>query len=338
MSQDSLFKGKYHTGDLSSSTFLLTGGAGFIGSNITRYLYENKVGKLIILDNLCNGYMSNIERYLGDNIEFVQGDILDLELLNKLFKGVDYVIHQAALGSVPRSIKTPLITNNANVNGFLNVLEAARLNDVKRVVFASSSSVYGDSKKLPKVEDEIGNCLSPYAVSKKTKEEYAAVFHKVYGLKTIGLRYFNVYGPNQSPNGPYAAVLPLFMEAMLNGKSPIIHGDGGQTRDFTFVENAVQANIRGCFTEEEEAFGEIYNIAVSDRTTILDLFKIIKNYLSLGMEPEFTEPRSGDIRDSLADISKAQRLLGYYPKYNFKEGLEYTIDWYKDNIFSMEKK
>lgn len=337
MSQDSLFRGVYHEGDLSSSTFLLTGGAGFIGSNITRYLFENNVGKLIILDNLSNGYMSNIEKYLGDNIEFVKGDILDFELLDKLFKGVDFVIHQAALGSVPRSIKTPLITNNANVNGFLNVLEAARLNDVKRVVYASSSSIYGDSKSLPKVESKIGNCLSPYAVSKKTKEEYAAVYHRVYGLKTIGLRYFNVFGPNQSPNGPYAAVLPLFMEAMLNDKSPIIHGDGGQTRDFTFVENAVQANIRGCFTQEEEAFGEPYNIAVSERTTILDLFKIIKSYLSLDMEPNFTEPRSGDIRDSLADISKATNLLGYKPNYNFKEGLEYTIDWYKENIFSMEK-
>lgn len=338
MNQDSLFRGVYHTGDLSSATFLLTGGAGFIGSNITRYLYEHNVGKLIILDNLSNGYMSNIEKYLGENIQFVEGDILDLDLLNELFKGVDYVIHQAALGSVPRSIRTPLITHDANVNGFLNVLEASRLNDVKRVVYASSSSVYGDSQRLPKVEYEVGNCLSPYAVSKRTKEEYGAVYNRVYGLKTVGLRYFNVYGPNQSPNGPYAAVLPLFMEAMLNGNSPIIHGDGGQTRDFTFVENAVQANIRGCFTEEPDAFGESYNIAVSDRTTIFDLFKIIKTYLSLDIEPNYTDPRPGDIRDSLADISKAEKLLGYYPKYNFKEGLEYTIDWYKENIFSMEKK
>lgn len=337
MNRDRFFKNIYHKGDLSSYSFLLTGGAGFIGSNIVRYFYENKVGKLIVLDNLANGYKSNILPYLGDNIEFIEGDILDFELLNSICANVDFVLHQAALGSVPRSIKTPLVTNNANVNGFLNVLEASRLNNVKRVVFASSSSVYGDSMKLPKIEDQIGKCLSPYAVSKKTKEEYAAVYHKVYGLKTVGLRYFNVYGPNQSPNGPYAAVLPLFMQSMLNGESPVIHGDGGQSRDFTFVENAVQANIRACFTDNEDAFGEIYNIAVSERTTILNLFNIIKEYLGLTMEPDFVAPRSGDVRDSLADISKANNLLGYDPSYDFKEGLEYTIDWYKENIFSMEK-
>ncbi|MDB2363905.1 SDR family oxidoreductase [Flavobacteriales bacterium] len=337
MKQDSFFKGTYHNGDLSKCSFLLTGGAGFIGSNIVRYLHENKVGKLIILDNLSNGYLSNIQEYLGENIIFKEGDILDYELINELTSQVDFVIHQAALGSVPRSINTPLITHNANVNGFLNVLECSRLNGVKRFVYASSSSVYGDSKKLPKVESEIGNCLSPYAVSKKVDEEYASVFNKVYGLETIGLRYFNVFGPNQSPNGPYAAVLPLFMDAMLNDKAPTIHGDGGQTRDFTFVENAVQANIRACFTENSDAFGEAYNVAVAERTTILDLFGIIKNYLGLEMNPNFVEPRNGDIRDSLADISKGANLLGYKPNYTFKEGLEYTIDWYKDNIFSMEK-
>jgi UDP-N-acetylglucosamine/UDP-N-acetylgalactosamine 4-epimerase len=337
MKQDNFFKETYHNGDLADCSFLLTGGAGFIGSNIVRYLHENKVGKLIILDNLSNGYLSNIQQYLGGNIIFEEGDILDYNLVNELTSQVDYVIHQAALGSVPRSIDTPLITHNANINGFLNVLECSRLNGVKRFVYASSSSVYGDSKKLPKVESEIGNCLSPYAVSKKVDEEYASVYNKVYGLETVGLRYFNVFGPNQSPNGPYAAVLPLFMDAMLNDKAPTIHGDGGQTRDFTFVENAVQANIRSCFTENADAFGEAYNVAVAERTTILDLFGIIKNYLSLEIDPNFVEPRNGDIRDSLANISKGENLLGYNPNYTFKEGLEYTIDWYKDNIFSMEK-
>ena len=338
MNKDNFFKGTYHSGDLSNKTFLITGGAGFIGSNIVRYLSENKAGKVIIYDNLCNGYMGNIEPFLSNNIFFVEGDICDLDKFLEVSKGVNYIIHQAALGSVSRSINTPLITHDANVNGFLNVLEATRINEVERMVYASSSSVYGDSKILPKVEAQIGRPISPYALTKSINEQYAATYNLVYGTKTVGLRYFNVFGPNQSPNGPYAAVLPLFMDAMLNNKRPVIHGDGGQTRDFTFVENVVQANIRGCFTENPSAFGEAYNVAVQERTTILDLFKIIKEYLQLDMEPEFVEPRKGDIRDSLADISKATNLLGYSPNYDFKTGLEFTIDWYKENIFSMEKR
>lgn len=338
MNNDKLFKDKYHSGDLSKKKFFLTGGAGFIGSNIVQYLFENNVGELIIYDNLCNGYLTNIEPFLGDNIKFVEGDILDKEKVIELTNGVDFIIHQAALGSVSRSIETPLITHDANVNGFLNILEATRVNKVERLVYASSSSVYGDSKTLPKKEQEIGKPISPYALTKSINEQYAANFNLVYGTKTIGLRYFNVFGPNQSPNGPYAAVLPLFMDAMLNNKQTVIHGDGLQTRDFTFVENVVQANIRACFTENENAFGESFNVAVHERTTILDLYKIIKNYLNLDLEAKFVEPRKGDIRDSFADVTKANDLLGYKPNYDFKSGLEYTIDWYKNHIFKMEKR
>ncbi|NQX99447.1 MAG: NAD-dependent epimerase/dehydratase family protein, partial [Flavobacteriales bacterium] len=242
----------FHTQDISKSTFLITGGAGFIGSNIVEYLMKYNAGKIVVLDNLSNGYLSNIEQFINQsNFKFIEGDITDLETCKSAMNGIDYISHQAALGSVPRSIENPLATHQANATGFLNVLTAAKDSNVKRIVFASSSSVYGDSKELPKIEENIGRQLSPYAVSKHTKELYAKVFADVYGLDVIGLRYFNIFGPNQNPSGPYAAAIPLFMDAILKNESPYINGDGEQSRDFTFVENAVQANIKALFSEKE---------------------------------------------------------------------------------------
>lgn len=263
-----MYNTPFQTQDITKSTFLITGGAGFIGSNIVTYLMKYNAGKVIVLDNLSNGYLSNIEEFIGNpNFEFIEGDITNFETCEAVMKGVDFISHQAALGSVPRSIENPIATHLANATGFLNVLTAAKNSAVKRIVFASSSSVFGDSKELPKVEGKIGQQLSPYAVSKRTKELYAQVFASTYDLDVIGLRYFNIFGPNQNPSGPYAAAIPLFMDAILNNKSPYINGDGEQSRDFTFVENAVQANIKALFSEKEVK-GKVVNIACGGRVTI----------------------------------------------------------------------
>lgn len=326
-----MFDKPFHQQDISKSTFLITGGAGFIGSNIVTYLMKYNAGKVIVLDNLSNGYKKNIEPFIGQpNFQFIEGDITDFDLVTEIMKEVDYVSHQAALGSVPRSIQNPLATHHANTTGLLTILTCAKDANVKRVVFASSSSVFGDSKELPKVESRIGNPLSPYAVSKRTKELYAEVFARVYGLDVVGLRYFNVFGPNQSPNGPYAAAIPLFMEAVLNNKPPYINGDGEQSRDFTFVENAVQANIKSFFTDKDVK-GKVLNIAFGGRTTINDLFYKIRNVVGNEVEPIYREERPGDVRDSLADISLAQELIGYNPEFSIDKGLEITIDWFKKN-------
>jgi UDP-N-acetylglucosamine 4-epimerase len=255
----------------------------------------------------------------------------------RVCKDVDYISHQAALGSVPRSIKDPVATNKANVVGFLNMITAAREQKVKRMVFASSSSVYGDNRVLPKIESELGNPLSPYAVSKVTNELYARVCHLNYNQALVGLRYFNVFGPRQSPKGAYAAVIPLVMDSLSKYRSPFINGDGEQTRDFTFVENAVQANIRALFTKNEKAFGEMFNVALGDRFSLKDLFNEIKEITNSKSVPTHREDRAGDIKDSLADISKSKKLLGYAPQIEFKEGLERTIKWFlsEDNKFKI---
>ncbi|MBI2281254.1 MAG: SDR family oxidoreductase [Bacteroidetes bacterium] len=324
-----MYNKPFHTNDISKFTFLVTGGAGFIGSNIVEYLIKYNAGKVIVLDNLSNGYKKNIEKFIGlPNFEFIEGDITNFETCKKVVNGVDYISHQAALGSVPRSIENPIATHLANATGFLNILTAAKDAKVKRVVFASSSSVYGDSKELPKIEDKIGNQLSPYAVSKRTKELYANVFALTYNLDVVGLRYFNVFGPNQSPNGAYAAAIPLFMDAVLNNKSPYINGDGEQSRDFTFVENVVQANIKAMFTDKGVK-GKVMNIAFGGRTTINDLFYNIRNIVGNKVEPIYREERKGDVRDSLADISLAKELIDYNPDFSIEEGLEITIDWFK---------
>ena len=326
-----MFNTAFHKIDISKRTFLVTGGAGFIGSNIVEYLIKYNAGKVVVLDNLSNGYLKNIQPFIGlPNFQFIEGDITDFDTCVKSVGGVDYVLHQAALGSVPRSIENPLATHQANATGFLNVLTAAKDSSVKRVVFASSSSVYGDSKELPKVEDRIGNQLSPYAVSKRTKELYANVFALTYNLDVVGLRYFNVFGPNQSPNGPYAAAIPLFMDAVLKNESPFINGNGEQSRDFTFVENVVQANIKALFTEKEVR-GKIMNVAFGGRTTINELFFMIRNAVGNNVEPIYRAERKGDVKDSLADISLAQELIDYNPIFSIEEGLKITIDWFKQN-------
>ncbi len=324
----------FYNTDISKSTFLVTGGAGFIGSNIVKYLVKHNAGEIRIVDNLSNGYIENIEQYLSlPNVVFYEESLVDLMVCERVVQGVDYVIHQAALGSVPRSINNPIATNEANVSAFLNLLTAAKDAKVKRMVFASSSSVYGDSAVMPRTENHIGNPLSPYAVSKQVDELYAKVFYRVYKFPVMGLRYFNVFGPHQSPNGPYAAVIPMFMNALLSNQSPVIHGEGDQSRDFTYIDNVVQANIRALFTEKEEAFGEMFNVGYGEATSILDLFKMLKKAVNSSLEPSFVAPRVGDVKDSLADISKANKLLGYEPKVSINEGLAETIAWFENKYF-----
>ena len=325
-----MYEQKFHSEDISGNSFLVTGGAGFIGSNIVEYLLKNGAGKVRVLDNLSEGLRENVEMFLNNfNYEFVEGSIADYATCLKNCEGIDYVLHQAALGSVPRSIKNPVATNEANVTGFLNMLTAAKDSGIKRFVYASSSSVYGDSPDLPKKEEKIGKPLSPYAVSKVVDELYADVFSRTYKMEVIGLRYFNIFGPRQKPDGPYAAAIPLFMDALLNNKSPFINGDGEQTRDFTFVENAVQANIRGLFTKVEGATGQVYNVAVAERISINLLFNTLKKLTDSEINPTYREEREGDIRNSLADISKAQKYLEYEPTTRVEKGLEITLNWFK---------
>jgi UDP-N-acetylglucosamine 4-epimerase len=325
-----MYDKKFHTKDLSSLSFLITGGAGFIGSNIVSYLLQHQAGKVVVLDNLSEGQYINIEAFCElPNFSYIQGDITDFATCLKASENIDYVIHQGALGSVPRSIKYPLATNAANVTGFLNVLEASRKNQVKRMVYASSSSVYGDSEILPKKEEIIGKPLSPYAVSKLVNEQYAAIYNRTYAMEVIGLRYFNIFGPNQKPDGAYAAVLPLFMKAILTNEAPFINGDGEQSRDFTFVANAVKANILALFTESTHAFGNVYNVAAGESYSVNQLFNMLKEISGSELNPIHREERAGDVRRSLADISKAKNDLGYEPEVYAKDGLKITFDWFK---------
>jgi len=321
----------FHTSEIKNKSFLVTGGAGFIGSNIVEYLIRNGAKKVRVLDNLSNGFMVNIEPYLNlPDFEFIDGDITNPENCANACKGIDLVSHQAALGSVPRSIANPQVTHAANVTGFLNMLVAARDAGVERFVYASSSSVYGDITDSPKVESRIGNALSPYAVSKRTDELYASVFAMNYGMKIIGLRYFNVFGPRQDPSGPYAAVIPLFMDAILNNKEVWINGNGEQTRDFTFVMNAVQANILSLFTSNDDAYNKIYNVAVSDSISVNNLFREIGAIAGKEVKPGYRDERPGDVRSSLADISLAKKHIGYNPVIKLKEGLEITFKWFRE--------
>lgn len=320
----------FHTEDISNSSFLVTGGAGFIGSHITEYLLKNGAGKVRVLDNLATGFRKNIDLFTGySNFEFIEGDIRDPEVCRKACEGIDYVSHQAALGSVPRSIKDPITSNDVNVGGFVNMLTAAKDAGVKTFVYASSSSVYGDEPNLPKREEKVGNPLSPYAVTKKANELYAGVFAQLYGMKLVGYRYFNVFGPRQDPDGPYAAVIPLFVSGIMKKAPVYINGDGEQTRDFTFVDNAVQANIKGMLTKNEEAFGKVYNIAVGENFSVNFLYNEIRDILKADHEATYREPRAGDVRNSLADISLARNLLGYEPTKRFMDGLVQTVEFFK---------
>ena len=320
---------KYHKSDLSKISILITGGAGFIGSNIVEYLIKNNAKSVRVLDNFSTGFHHNIDEFKHlDNFELLEGDIRDLDTCKLAVKGMDYVLHQAALGSVPRSINDPATTNDVNIGGHLNMLIVVKESEsVKRMIYAASSSTYGDSKNLPKVEGVIGKPLSPYAVTKYVNELYADVFAKTYGIDTIGLRYFNVFGPKQDPNGGYAAVIPLFMKAIVDKSSPNINGDGKQTRDFTFVENAVQANIRAMLSDEE-AGNNIYNVAVGDRTSLIDMWNSLKEISNSNINATHGPDRLGDIRDSLADISKAKIGFEYNPKFRLHEGLEKTFEWF----------
>jgi UDP-N-acetylglucosamine 4-epimerase len=329
-SKNQLYLHPYHHQDLSKSSFLVTGGAGFIGSNLVKYLLRYGAAKVRVLDNLSTGFLKNIQEFESNPaFEFINGDIRDINTCTIACKGIDYVAHQAALGSVPRSINDPSTTSQVNIEGFLNMLVAVKDQQVKRMVYAASSSTYGDSKELPKTENRIGAPLSPYAVTKLVNELYADVFRKTYGTDSIGLRYFNVFGPNQDPEGAYAAVIPLFMKAVLTGKAPLINGDGSQTRDFTFIENVVQANIKALLFAGSLPHS-IYNVAYSERISLNQLWANIKELNGTDPGQIYGPSRTGDIHDSLADISRIREDLGYDPLYNVKKGLEYTLNWMKD--------
>ena len=328
----------HHTADLSRYSFLVTGGAGFIGSNLVEYLLKYGARKVRVLDNLSTGHLHNIQSYISNpSFEFVKGDIRDLKTCASACTGIDFVLHQAAIGSVPRSIVDPITTNEVNISGFINMLVAVKDCGVKRMIYAASSSTYGDSTGLPKVEDKIGNPLSPYAVTKYVNELYANVFAKTYQLQLIGLRYFNVFGPRQDPKGAYAAVIPKFVIQLLNHESPVINGDGTHSRDFTFIENVVQANIRAVFTDNPDAVNTVYNVAFGEQTTLNQLIQILKKNLSIN-DPRINEveviygpARKGDIPHSLASIEKAKMHLGYTPEFDFSEGLKIAAEWYRRN-------
>jgi len=326
-----MYTKNYHNIDISNLSFLVTGGGGFIGSNIVEYLLKYGAKKVRVLDNFSNGHRENLTEFKNNPaFELLEGDIRDLDICKRAMKDIDYVSHQAALGSVPRSINDPATTNAVNINGFLNMMIALKESQtVKRMVYAASSSTYGDSKALPKVEDNIGNPLSPYAVTKYVNELYADVFGKTYNTDVIGLRYFNVFGPKQSPKGAYAAVIPLFMQALKDSKAPKINGDGEQTRDFTFVDNAVQANVKGFFASKE-ASNEVFNIACGERISVNVLWNNLQEAGNKDIKAIHGPTRQGDVRDSLADISKANKLLGYSPQFTVKEGLGLTWNYFKD--------
>ncbi|MHB9307171.1 SDR family oxidoreductase [Fusobacterium polymorphum] len=311
--------------------FLVTGGAGFIGSNLVEAIL--KLGcEVRVLDNFSTGKRENIVEFLdNENFELIEGDIRNLEDCQKACEGVAYVLHQAAWGSVPRSLEFPVLYNEINVKGHLNMMQAARENNIKKFVYASSSSVYGDSPILPKKEEKIGRVLSPYALTKKLNEEYADLYFRIYGLKTIGLRYFNVFGKKQDPNGFYAAVIPKFVKQLLNDEAPQINGDGETSRDFTYVDNVIQANLKACLASDK-ASGEVFNIAYGGRETLNNLFNKLSKLLNKNIKAIYGNERAGDVRHSNADISKAKELLNYNPEYSMDRGLELTIDWYKKNL------
>jgi UDP-N-acetylglucosamine/UDP-N-acetylgalactosamine 4-epimerase len=318
----------YSTLDFKKSVFLVTGGAGFIGSNLCEALLDMNQ-KVKCLDNLSTGSMDNIQPFLSNpDFEFILGDIRNLNQCLQACEHTDFVLHQAAWGSVPRSIEMPLLYEEINIKGTLNMLEAARQKGVRKFVYASSSSVYGDEPNLPKVEGREGNLLSPYAITKRVCEEYGKLYKTLYGLDTYGLRYFNVFGKRQNPNGAYAAVIPKFITQIIEGEAPTINGDGYQSRDFTFIENVVDANLKACLSESKFA-GDVYNIAGGERIYLIDIFKEISSILHSDLLPRYAEDRKGDIKHSNADVAKAKERIGYEPDIGFNEGLKRTIEWYQ---------
>ena len=328
---------------ISNKKILITGGAGFIGSKLCGYFLEHN--EVVCLDNFSTGHRHNIEQFLSNpNFTLIEGDIRNLETCEKAVLGIDFVLHQAALGSVPRSINDPITTNEVNVSGFLNMLIASRNANVKRFIYAASSSTYGDSEKLPKIEEVIGKPLSPYAVTKYVNELYADVFSKTYGMETIGLRYFNVFGRNQDPNGAYAAVIPKFVAQFLNHESPVINGDGNFSRDFTYIDNVIQMNELAMLTENKSAINTVYNTAFGERTTLNELVNSLREFLSTydneiaNVPIIYGENRVGDIPHSLASIEKAKKLLNYQPKFSMREGLKEAVNWYWNNLQVKSKK
>lgn len=314
-----------------NSLFLVTGGAGFIGSNLCEAILSLGY-KVRCLDDLSTGKKEHIDMFLDHpDYEFMKGDIKDIETCKKACAGVDYVLHQAAWGSVPRSIEMPLFYANNNIIGTVNMMEVARVSKVKKFVYASSSSVYGDEPNLPKQEGREGRLLSPYALTKRADEEFARMYTKFYGLETYGMRYFNVFGRRQDPDGAYAAVIPKFLKLLLQGETPTINGDGRQSRDFTYIDNVIEANLKACLASEEAA-GEAFNIAYGGREYLIDIYYGLTKALGIEAEPNFGPERAGDIRHSNADISKAKKLLGYDPEYSFEEGIKLAIDWYRENL------
>jgi UDP-N-acetylglucosamine 4-epimerase len=353
-----LYNTPYHKIDLSKYSFLVTGGAGFIGSNLVEYLLRFNAGHVRVLDNLSNGYFENIKDFLElPNFEFIEGDIRDLETCKRAVEGMDFISHQAALGSVPRSISDPITSNEVNISGFLNMLVAAKDSPtLKQMVYAASSSTYGDSPTLPKVEGNEGNPLSPYAVTKLVNELYADVFSRVYGFHTIGLRYFNIFGPKQNPNNPYAAVIPIFCKHFIDGTQPTINGDGETSRDFTFVENAVQANVKTMLigeSLEESSINpskpplnspkpllnpskpsqhQVFNVACGDQITLNEMVALLREISGKDIQAKYGPERQGDVRHSKASIEKLEKFCGYAPKFRFREGLEIVYEWYEDII------
>ncbi|MDT3766194.1 SDR family oxidoreductase [Priestia filamentosa] len=313
------------------TTFLVTGAAGFIGSNLVETLV-NKGYKVRGLDNFSTGRKINVEEFIHkDNYEFIEGDIRDFKTCQDACEGIDYVLHQAALGSVPRSMREPLIYEDNNIKGTANMMEASRIAGVKKFVYASSSSVYGDSPNLPKVEGDEGRVLSPYALTKKVNEQYGELYTQIYGLECIGLRYFNVFGRRQDPDSQYAAVIPKFIKALRTGEQAEIYGDGEQSRDFTYIENVVEANLKSCLAPKE-ACGKAYNIAFGERFTINQMYSIMCEQLGVSLPPKYLEPRAGDIKHSLASRQSAEKSIGYAPDWNFTNGFVEAINWYKENI------
>lgn len=312
----------------AGTQFLVTGGAGFIGSNLCEAIL-NLGYKVRCLDNFSTGKRQNIEEFKNNpRLSFIVGDIRDFNTCMTACKGVNYVLHQAAWGSVPKSLEMPLVYEDINIKGTLNMMEASRKNGVRRFVYASSSSVYGDHPALPKIEGQEGNLLSPYALTKKTNEDYGKLYYMVYGLDTIGLRYFNVFGKRQDPNGYYAAVIPKFIKLLLNDEAPTIYGDGKQSRDFTYIENVIEANLKSCLASREAA-GEVFNVAYGGQKYIIDLFYKLRELLGKDIEPIFGQNRAGDIKYSNADITKAKTLLGYQPEFDFGLGIDLAVAWYK---------